>query len=145
MTIPYVGRLNDDAEDVISLETKHRQISNKVIYERNDIMTKPLNILITGAISGFGRQTAETLAKDGHHVYASARGVMGKNADAAQSLEQWASEMNLNLKVVELDVSDEQSVNQGIATILEEAALRRGAPTRRGLPGRRRTYASPRL
>ena len=50
-------------------------------------MSNPLNILITGATAGFGRQTAEKLASDGHQVFATARGVDGKNAEAAQSLE----------------------------------------------------------
>lgn len=49
------------------------------------------------------------------------RGVHGKNADGARSLEQWANERKLNLKVVELDVSDDQYVNQGISSILRDA------------------------
>ena len=80
-------------------------------------MSNQLNILITGATAGFGRQTAERLANDGHQVYATTRGVHGKNIDAAQSLEHWASERNLSLKVVELDVSDGTSVNQAITSI----------------------------
>jgi NAD(P)-dependent dehydrogenase (short-subunit alcohol dehydrogenase family) len=36
-------------------------------------------ILITGASSGFGRDTAETLFRAGHIVYASMRGTQGKN------------------------------------------------------------------
>ncbi len=84
-------------------------------------MSNPLNILITGATSGFGKHTAEKLANDGHQVFATARGVHGKNADAAQSLEQWANDQKLNLKVVELDVSDDQSVSQGISSILRDA------------------------
>ncbi len=33
-------------------------------------MSNRLNVLITGATSGFGRQTAEKLASDGHQVFA---------------------------------------------------------------------------
>jgi len=84
-------------------------------------MSNRLNVLITGATSGFGRQTAEKLASDGHQVFATARGVQGKNAGASRSLEQWANERKLNLKVVELDVSDDQSVNQAISSILRDA------------------------
>jgi NAD(P)-dependent dehydrogenase (short-subunit alcohol dehydrogenase family) len=36
-------------------------------------------ILITGASSGFGRDTAETLARAGYNVYAAIRGTQGKN------------------------------------------------------------------
>ncbi len=81
-------------------------------------MTNPLNILITGAISGFGRETAQKLAADGHQVFASARGIHSKNADAASSLEKWANENQFKLKVVELDVSDDESVTQAITSII---------------------------
>ncbi|MTI29974.1 SDR family oxidoreductase, partial [Xanthovirga aplysinae] len=84
-------------------------------------MSNRLNVLITGATSGFGRKTAEKLAEDGHQVFATTRGVHGKNADAVQNLEHWANERDLNIKVVELDVSDDQSVNQAISSILIEA------------------------
>ena len=60
-------------------------------------------ILITGASSGFGRDTAETLRHAGHSVYASMRGVQGKNREAAEALRK------LGVKTVELDVSDDAS------------------------------------
>ncbi len=68
-------------------------------------------ILITGASSGFGRDTAETLARAGHTVYASMRGAKGKNRDAAK----------LGIKTVELDVTDDASVAAGVKTVLAEA------------------------
>jgi NAD(P)-dependent dehydrogenase (short-subunit alcohol dehydrogenase family) len=45
-------------------------------------------ILITGASHGFGRDTAETLFRAGHTVYASMRGVQGKNREAAEALRK---------------------------------------------------------
>jgi NAD(P)-dependent dehydrogenase (short-subunit alcohol dehydrogenase family) len=72
-------------------------------------------ILITGASSGFGRDTAETLHRAGHTVYASMRGVQGKNRDAAEALRK------LGVKTVELDVSDDASVKAGVEKVLAEA------------------------
>lgn len=77
-------------------------------------------VLITGSNTGFGRLTAETLAKAGYTVFASMRGVNGKNAAQAQEIANWAKENQANLHVVELDVTDENSVNQAVASILEK-------------------------
>ena len=72
-------------------------------------------ILITGASSGFGRDTAETLSRAGHTVYASMRAAQGKNRDAAEALRK------LGIKTVELDVSDDASVEAGVKKVLAEA------------------------
>jgi NAD(P)-dependent dehydrogenase (short-subunit alcohol dehydrogenase family) len=72
-------------------------------------------ILITGASSGFGRDTAETLHRAGHTVYASMRGVQGKNREAAAALRK------LGVKTVEVDVSDDASVDAGVENVLTEA------------------------
>jgi NAD(P)-dependent dehydrogenase (short-subunit alcohol dehydrogenase family) len=48
------------------------------IEEGEFVMSKKI-ILITGASSGFGRLTAEALAKAGNTVYASMRDVAGRN------------------------------------------------------------------
>src|SRR5262245_27659521 len=72
-------------------------------------------ILITGASSGFGRDTAETLFRSGHTVYASMRNAQGKNREAAEALR------TLGIKTVELDVSDDASVEAGVKKVLAEA------------------------
>jgi NAD(P)-dependent dehydrogenase (short-subunit alcohol dehydrogenase family) len=72
-------------------------------------------VLITGASSGFGRDTAETLHNAGHTVYASMRGVEDKNREAAEALRK------LGIKIVELDVCDDTSVQAAVEKVLAEA------------------------
>jgi NAD(P)-dependent dehydrogenase (short-subunit alcohol dehydrogenase family) len=72
-------------------------------------------ILITGASSGFGRDTAETLFRAGHIVYASMRRTQGKNREAAEALRK------LGMMTVELDVNDDASVEAGVKKVLAEA------------------------
>src|SRR2546426_1725374 len=75
----------------------------------------PKTILITGTSSGFGRDTAETLHQAGHTVYASMRGLEDKNHEAASALGK------VGIKTVELDVSDDASVEAGVEKVLAEA------------------------
>lgn len=74
-------------------------------------------ILITGCSTGFGFDSAKVLAEKGHHVYASMRNVNGKNADAASELRSFAHEKDLNLEVVELDVTSDESVAAAVSQI----------------------------
>jgi NADP-dependent 3-hydroxy acid dehydrogenase YdfG len=76
-------------------------------------MTK--TILITGAATGFGRDTAETLAGTGHRVFASMRDVAGRNAGAAAKLRAQG------IDIVELDVADDVSVERAVAVVLDDA------------------------
>ncbi|MFM0758005.1 SDR family oxidoreductase [Paraburkholderia strydomiana] len=72
-------------------------------------------ILITGASSGFGRDTAETLAIAGHRVYASMRDVGGRNLLAADALRA------KGIQIVELDVTDDASVDAAVASVFGKA------------------------
>ena len=77
-------------------------------------------ILITGASSGFGRITAEILAEAGHIVYASMRGMNGKNAEKAKEMKQQAEDKGWQLYPIELDVTSEESAKNAAAQIIEE-------------------------
>jgi NADP-dependent 3-hydroxy acid dehydrogenase YdfG len=72
-------------------------------------------IVITGASTGFGRDTAETLARAGHTVFASMRDPQGKNREHAQALGKEG------IQVVELDVSNDTSVDQAVKEVLARA------------------------
>ena len=78
------------------------------------------NILITGCSSGFGHDAARKLAERGHTVYATMRGVDGKNADVADELRSWAEENDAALRVVELDVTSDDSVRAAVDRMLDE-------------------------
>ena len=78
-------------------------------------------ILVTGSSNGFGRLTVETLARLGHTVYASMRGSSGKNEAIRTELQQLAKDENLNLHVIELDVTNDTSVEKAVADIIENA------------------------
>jgi NAD(P)-dependent dehydrogenase (short-subunit alcohol dehydrogenase family) len=71
--------------------------------------------VVTGASSGFGRLTAQTLAADGWRVYATLRDSAGRNAAPAAALRA------LGISVVELDVLSDASVDAAAAKILGEA------------------------
>lgn len=66
-------------------------------------------ILITGASSGIGYETAEALAKKGHKVYGAAR-----RTEKIKPLEA------LGVTPVRMDVTDEASLQEGVQAILEK-------------------------
>jgi len=72
-------------------------------------------ILITGASSGFGRDTAETLARAGHRVFATMRDPQTKNSNHARALQTHG------IEIVELDVSSDASVDGAVKEILRSA------------------------
>src|SRR5579863_5705998 len=85
-------------------------------------MSSRQTFLIPGSSSGFGRQIAETLARRGYTVFATMRHVEGKNAKAAREILDIARKESLDLHVLELDVTQEDSVNRAVA----EAANKTG-------------------
>ncbi|NQZ42977.1 MAG: SDR family oxidoreductase [Flavobacteriaceae bacterium] len=77
-------------------------------------------ILITGTSSGFGYLTAISAAKAGHKVWATMRNSAGKNASKKSELEALAASENLQLDVLDLDVTDENSIQKAVNHIVAE-------------------------
>jgi short-subunit dehydrogenase len=66
-------------------------------------------VLITGASSGIGKETAKLLVKQGYTVYGAARRV-----DKMQDLK------DAGVKVIAMDVTDDNSMQQGVNEIIEK-------------------------
>lgn len=94
----------------------------------------PKKILITGCSSGFGRDAATTLAKKGHHVYATMRAAEGRNADKAKDLRDFASSEGVFISVHEMDVTSDESVQaavgqmEGVDVLINNAGYGYGGP-----------------
>src|SRR5262249_37881049 len=82
---------------------------------------KPV-VLITGTSSGFGKLFVEKFARNGYSVFATMRGVTGKNAKAAESLSSFPAQNSLDVKVEEMDVTSDESVNKCVANVADKAA-----------------------
>jgi NAD(P)-dependent dehydrogenase (short-subunit alcohol dehydrogenase family) len=77
-------------------------------------------ILVTGASSGFGRMCAEALAGAGHVVYASMRGTDGHNAEQVAAIRDHAATHGVDLRALDLDVSDTVSVENAVAQVVAD-------------------------
>jgi NAD(P)-dependent dehydrogenase (short-subunit alcohol dehydrogenase family) len=78
-------------------------------------------IVITGCSSGFGYDLALKLARGGDRVYATMRAPKSKNAEAARSLRDLAGAESLDLRILDLDVTSDASVEAAAATVHDES------------------------
>jgi len=81
------------------------------LFFKNLIMSKV--ILITGASTGIGLETAVQLAEQGHRVYASMRKLSKRSL-----LDQEAERRKVKLNIIQLDVQDEKSIYACIDEII---------------------------
>src|SRR6188472_1884885 len=70
-------------------------------------------ILITGSSTGIGYAAAETLAQNGHIVYATMR-----NPEGAPQLQQLADDNHLPITILPMNVLDDQSVESAMNEVL---------------------------
>ena len=90
-------------------------VNNKTIrYLSHDLNMESV-ALVTGCSSGIGLETAIALGREGHFTYATMRDVKKSG-----SLDKIVNDEGLPIKVLELDVDSEKSVDDAIAKIMEE-------------------------
>lgn len=77
-------------------------------------------VVVTGASSGFGKLTVLELARRGHKVVATMRNVEGRNAPVRSELIAAAKAEGHVLQVLEMDVTDEASVNFAIEQVIKQ-------------------------
>ncbi len=78
-------------------------------------------VLITGSSAGFGRLFTETLAHKGHTVFATMRDPGGRNAKNAAEIRTLAQKESLPIHILELDVTDEVSVERAVDAAVAKA------------------------
>jgi NAD(P)-dependent dehydrogenase (short-subunit alcohol dehydrogenase family) len=78
-------------------------------------------VLITGCSSGFGRLAAEEIAARGDRVYATMRDPDGKNQASANALHGLAESRGLDIQVLDLDVTSDQSVEAAASVVLADS------------------------
>lgn len=77
-------------------------------------------IVVTGASSGFGDLAARALARAGHIVYAGMRATADRNAPRVAELAEVSGAESIDIRGVEMDVQDQDSVDAAVAKIVAE-------------------------
>ena len=72
--------------------------------------------LITGSSSGIGFYTALKFARDGYVTYASVRNI---KSDGVSSLKKIASQENLDIRIILLDVTQAETIKKSVKEIID--------------------------
>src|SRR5260370_12191313 len=78
-------------------------------------------VLITGSSTGLGRRFTETRAGKGHTVFATMRDPGGRNAKNASEIRTLGEKNSLPIYVLELDVTDDASVERAMDVAVGKA------------------------
>ncbi len=98
------------------LATAAVKAQGDIVFAKPDLTGK--SILITGCSSGFGRLMAEKFAREGAKVFATMRNLPRPEATEFVAL---AITDNLDIQVIEIDVTDDNQVAAGVAKAEELA------------------------
>lgn len=79
-------------------------------------------VLITGSSRGFGSLAAQTLARKGYTVFATMRDPAGRNAAGRDHLLGLAQQHRWSLRVIDLDVTDDASVERAVNEVIGAAS-----------------------
>jgi NAD(P)-dependent dehydrogenase (short-subunit alcohol dehydrogenase family) len=82
----------------------------------NNKKSKEKVAVVTGSSSGIGFETSLLLARKGFYTYATMR-----NLNKSAKIEEIAEKEDLHLKVLKLDVTDDESVKDAIRQIIDES------------------------
>ncbi|MDH3710974.1 MAG: SDR family NAD(P)-dependent oxidoreductase, partial [Cyclobacteriaceae bacterium] len=77
------------------------------------------NVLVTGSSTGFGLLITKRLLEKGYTVFATMRNLSEGNAAKAEKLNQFAQDKSGKLHLLDLDVTDESSVQAAVAKAVE--------------------------
>lgn len=79
-----------------------------------------LTILITGAGSGMGLHTAQTLALGGHKVYAGIRDPKGRNIHKSNKLNEYVENHGKKVEIVDLDIHSSDSCEKAVEKVIQQ-------------------------
>ena len=95
-------------------------------------------ILVTGASTGIGQETALHMARKGHQVFAGVR-----TPDTAVELREKTTSENLPLEIIQLDITKDDSVDRAIAAIMSSAGRIDALVNNAGIGGGRAVEETP--